>query len=129
MPVVRNDGANAFQVSGGGNVSRIEVGEVRYLTDDEYSKIGWSNRGPGKIVSIAPNENTSETQKIKFDYIQPDVEWVIGYIGYARQTAADSDPVWTIRKHFYQDIGGYRVTEIQVLENVAWTDRLTLPWT
>lgn len=131
MPVVRNDSSGPLPISGrGANESTLQPGEVRYLTDKEYEHISWGNRGVGRLVTIAPNENTSETLKIKFDYYQPASEYEIRYIGYARQSADDADEYWTIRRHTHDDVGGKQlIVEIQVLENVAWSDRAILPWT
>lgn len=128
--VVRNDAGHALQVKGGGNVTRIEPGEIRVLSDDEWTAVSWQNRGPGKLVSISPDENSSESLKIKMDYYQPGATNEIHFIGYAEQAALDTDPVWTIRKHLHGPVGAeYLLIEIQVLTGVAWADRTTLPWT
>lgn len=131
MPVVRNDSAEDIQITGRyANASKLVPGEVRYVTDEEYEKINWSKRGPGQLVTVSPSETTGENLKLKLDYYQTGSEYEIRYIGYARQSADDTDEVWTVRRHDYEEIGGaWLLTEIQVLENEAWSDRATLPWT
>jgi len=132
MPVVRNDSTGPLQLSGKyANASYLQPGEVRYLTDDEYEKIHWNQRGTGKLVSISPSETTSENLKIKFDYYQPNAaEYEVRYIAYGRPEALSTDQVWTIRRHSYAMFGSTALlTEIQILENVAWSDRAILPWT
>jgi hypothetical protein len=129
--VVRNDSVGPIQVPGRGNQNVILPGEVRVLTEVEYEKIDFANRGVGRLVAIAPNENTSETLRIKFDYYIPGGSVSeVRYIGYARQVALGSDPVWTVRRHSHGSFGSeWLITEIQVIENVAWDNRGGLAWT
>jgi hypothetical protein len=129
--VIRNDSAGPIQVPGRGNQNVVLPGEVRVLTENEYEKIDFANRGVGRLVAIAPNENTSETLRIKFDYYNPGgATYEVHYIGYARQIAADTDPVWTVRRHSHAAFGSeWLITDIQVMENSAWSNRAGLAWT
>lgn len=129
--VVRNDSAGEIQISGLSNITKIQPGEVRTLTEIEYQQVGWNNRGPGRLVTIAPEENTSETQQLRFDYYDPgDGTFQVKYIGYARPLALTSDLTWTIRRHEHTLFGGnYMLSHIEVLLNVAWDNRASLPWT
>ncbi len=130
MPVVRNDSNEDIQIPGRyANMSKIAPGEVRYLTDKEYEKVDWLKRGSGQLTTVSPSETTGEDNKLKLDYEQFGSEYEVRYMGYARQTAEDDDEVWTVRRHGYSNVGGeWLLTEIQVLQGRAWSDRATLPW-
>jgi hypothetical protein len=47
------------------------------------------------------------------------------YVGEAAQGASQNANVWTIYKLVYT---GANLTNVQVLFNVAWANRTTLPW-
>jgi hypothetical protein len=128
--VARNDSAGPIQIKGGSNTTVMLPGEIKTLTENEWASVSWQNRGPGRLISLSPEENTSEILKTKFEYYQPGPTNEIRYIGYATQDADDTDPVWTVRRYNHEQVGAeFLLTEVQVFTGVAWSDRATLPWT
>lgn len=128
--VIRNDSGVPFRIPGKGNQS-LDPGGIKVLSEEEFASIPLANRGPGRIYSVNPNESSSETLKEKLDYYIPagTTDYSVRWVGYARQTALDTDLVWSVRQFSHAALGqDARVTEIQILENVAWADRATLPW-
>jgi hypothetical protein len=130
--VVRNDSAGPMRISGYGNDKLIASGQILTLTDEEYSRIPFGRRGFGKLLSIAPEEASSETLRNLLDWYIPDVGTTveIRYQGMAPQGTNEADPVWIIKRFshalFETDV---KISDIQVLTNVAWTDRDSLSWT
>lgn len=130
--VVRNDSNTDIRLSGGGNDRLIKPGQVITLTDDEYEKIPFSKRGFGKVLAINPEEASSETLRNLLDfYVNDNNEYVIRYNGLAPQGVATSSPTWIIKRFSYSSFGdtASHISDIQVLSNVAWDDRESLPWT
>jgi hypothetical protein len=130
--VVRNDSTGVLRISGAGNERVINPGQVITLTEDEYENVPFDKRGFGKILAISPEEASSETLRNLLDWYIPPVGSTveIRYQGMAPQGSLESDPVWIIKRFshdlFFTDV---KINDIQVLSNVAWDDRNTLPWT
>lgn len=128
--VVRNESAGPIRFPGNSNRKEIPAGEIRLISDGEWELIPFDNRGPGKLKAVWPNELIGENLKIKIDYYAPGgVDYFVRYKGISTQAADDTDDAWTIQRMSHSSYGGnYKITEVQILENVAWADRASLPW-
>lgn len=130
--VVRNDSATVVRISGAGNERVIQPNQVITLTEEEFTNVPFDRRGFGKILAISPEEASSETLRNKLDWYIPPVGSTveIRYQGLAPQGSLESDPVWIIKRFshdiFFTDV---KINDIQVLSNVAWSNRDLLPWT
>lgn len=129
--VVRNEGNGPVRFAGHGNEREIPAGAVRVIADEEWAQVGFDKRGSGKLNPVYPNELLGENLKIKLDYYQPGgVDYFVRYKGVAKQTALDTDAVWKVQRMNHTSYGGvYKITEVQILENVAWSGRAGLGWT
>ena len=120
---VRNEQTDPFVFNEGGRRKVIQPGAVYVLSDAEWDSVIPSKRGPGAINPLGTEENT----KTNLDW---DNTPNLIYYGTASQQAADTDPLWTVKKFNYGSFGGQaKITQIQVLTNVKWSDRATLGWT
>lgn len=129
--VIRNDSGHSLRLSGRGNLKEILPDQVMTLTDDEFEQIAFTKRGPGGIVAISPNEATSDSLRTKLDYYIDPGEPKLRYEGMALQGQLESDPVWIIRRFTWEAVVGtpeLKITDIQILTNVKWTERTTLSW-
>lgn len=68
--------------------------------------------------------------RMALDYYDPgDGALKVRYLGKAPQTAAATDPTWVVQRLTWVVLGNEsKVTNIQVLENIAWADRATAGW-
>lgn len=102
----------------------IAAGQTAVLSDEEWQEIPIWKRGPGGLNPIDPSgSGTNATgDRVLLDYFTISSVNYLRYHGSAPQTAATSDPVWTIKKFIYTDLGGpdYRVTDIQILREQPW---------
>lgn len=129
--VVRNEGVNPVRFPGKSNLKEIPAGATRVLADEEWALVPYDRRGAGQLKPVWPSEMVGENLKIKLDYYQPGgVDYFVRYKGMAKQSAADSDTTWTVQRMNHTSYGGnYKISEVQILENVAWSSRASLPWT
>ena len=68
--------------------------------------------------------------KTHFDYTLVNGVAQILYLGQAEEWIADNDPRWTIKKFTWiiADDNSTQLSEVQVLTEVAWTNRASLNW-
>jgi len=128
MPVVvRNELAEPWVFEGSRGSRQIAAGATAVISDEEWATVISAKRGPGGLHAIS-NDPGSQT-KTAFDYALVNGTYETVYLGEAAQSAADTDSVWTIKFFQYGSFGGSnQITEIQILDGVAWADRATLPW-
>lgn len=130
MIVVKNEKADPYIFASPGVKKTFAAGEIAVLSEEEWNSVPFSQRGPGKLNPLWPNEASSDSSKTKLEYYQVGADYEVRYIGLAQQSDSTADEVWIIKRFSHQTLGGENlVTEIQILENVAWDDRATLPWT
>lgn len=130
--LVKNERTQPFILGQGANKKTLLPDAVALISEDEWSQVTIGLRGPGGINPLWPNRATSDSSKTKLDYYQFAGDAQIRYLGFADQSDLDNELVWYIKRFSHVDVGGLdpvRVSEIQILENVAWSDRGTLPWT
>ena len=105
----------------------ISPGSSEYISDLEWSAIISEKRGPGKLNPVSADP--SITQKINLDYVLVGTIYETLYAGFANQSVLDTEPYWLIKKFSYVTLGtDNKITQIQVLDGVAWSDRATLTW-
>ena len=128
--VARNEYNHPVRVPGSSNRNEIPAGSVIVLSEDEWSKVPFDMRGIGKLRGVYPNELLGENARMKLDYYQPGgSSYYVRFKGVAVQDADDSDTVWTVQRMSHSTFGGeYKITEVQILEGVAWSNRASLPW-
>ena len=129
--LVKNERTDPFILGQGAGKKTINPGDVALITEDEWGQVAVGLRGPGRMNPVWPNRATSDSSKTMLDYYSFGGDSQIRYIGFADQADATSSPVWYIKRFQHVDVGGLdpiRVSEIQILENVAWDNRDSLPW-
>ena len=127
--VVKNELADPWIFDSSAGRRRIEPGEVQIISDLEWQGVISAKRGLGKLRALWPNEATSDSNSMKFDYYQVVTDYEIRYLGIAQQGTLETDPKWTIKRFEHQTLGGENfVSGIQILADVAWDDRATLLW-
>ena len=125
---MRNETGSPWIFDGSRGSRQIPAGESEVISDEEWATVISAKRGPGGLHALS-NDPGSQS-KTAFDYALVNGSYETIYLGEAAQTALDADPVWTIKFFQYGVFGGSnQITEIQVLDGVAWADRATLPWT
>lgn len=129
MPVVvRNELAEPWVFEGSRGSRQIAPGATAVISDDEWATVISAKRGPGGLHAIS-NDPGSQS-KTAFDYALVNGSYEVVYLGGASQSSLGTDQTWTVKFFKYGTFGGSnQITEIQVLDGVAWSDRATLPWT
>lgn len=89
-----------------------------------------AQRGPGGLNVLYPDDTTSTSSKINLDYVTVFSTTQLLYFGINRQSALNSDSTWTIKYFQYMQglDGTVHVAQVQILENVIWDNRASLPW-
>lgn len=130
--VVKNEGASPFyfgERAGGSTRKKLEPGQIDTISDQEWDSVPVAKRGAGAIKCLWPNDVTSDTLKVKIDHYAFNGTLEPRYVGSAVQGSATNQPVWTIRRLSHTSLASKNyVTEVQVLEAVAWDDRASLSW-
>ena len=125
--VVRNETGSPWIFDGSSGRRQIAAGATEVISDEEWASVISAKRGPGGLHALS-NDPGSQS-KTTFDYALVNGAYETIYLGEADQTAAITDPVWTIKFFQYAAFGGSnQITEIQVLDGVAWSNRASLPW-
>ena len=106
-------------------------GAMAYISDSEWSEVPISMRGQGgiRIVSDSLTEE-DDVDRTLLDYYDVFGSVELRYLGLAPQGSDTADAVWTIKQFSHSEPlpGDVRIADIQVLRDVAWDDRGTLPW-
>jgi len=130
--VVVNESEHPFYV-GSSRASqaarRIDPDEVMVLSDAEWEQVSLRERSEGGLRVIWPIPSlTGQPEPTKQVYAYDDVNGSteVVYSGTALQSAVATDETWTVKKLTYD--ADNNVTEIQVLQDVAWDDREELEW-
>lgn len=132
--LAKNERANPWRWTTGKrgqNDKFLMPGETAVLSDDEFAEVPIAMRGSGGIKALSPSTiDPDDLNKVRFDYFTVFSTIQIHYLGESLQAVADSDPFWIVKRFDYVDAGGgdIRISEIQVLEGVAWQDRASLAW-
>ena len=131
--VVRNESGSDkyFDVGTSKKKTLLAAGAQITLTEKELESIPMTMRGPGGLNVLYPDDTSSTSSKINLDYTTVFSTTQILYFGTNRQSALNSDSTWTI-KYFQYIQGGdgtVKVSQVQILENVIWDNRASLPWT
>jgi len=114
----------------------IAAGAVTVLSDQEWQEIPIWMRGPGGINPIdSSGTGVDSGNRVLLDYFAVSGINLLRYEGSAPQGALATDPVWTIKRFAYTDLGGLdlRITDIQTLRDQPWGNtqgsRDALGWT
>lgn len=128
--VVRNEMSSPVYFGAGSAKKILAPSAVTTISEDEWATVATSMRGVGGIRCLWPVESDSIETRTMFDYYNVAGSNFVRYIGEATQDAATTDPVWMIKQLTHTDLGAsdIRVTDIQVLRDVAWVNRASLPW-
>ena len=133
MPVVvRNERPTSFYFTDANKKKTpLDPGVTATLSDEEWGQVPIAIRGAGGINPLSPTDADSSSMKGNFEYYQPFGTVQLRYYGVNEQTAADSDPTWLIRRfdHVQVTVDDIRVSQIQILDQVAWSNRASLAWT
>ena len=134
--LVRNETGSNWYFTGSNKRGQgdkfIAPGATVVLSDLEWQEVAITKRGPGGLNPLEPSLGGAAEVKSELDYGDPGSGTTeLIYLGESYQAAATSDDVWTIKKFEYTTItsGDVRITEIQVMTDVAWDDRASLAWT
>ena len=128
--VVKNELTDPWVFDGSAGKRRVEPGQVSVISDEEWNDVISAKRGPGGLNALWPNEATSDSNALKFDYYLVGADYEIRHLGFSQQGVLISVPEWTVKRFEHTTLGGENlVSGIQVLGGVAWDDRATLPWT
>lgn len=130
--VLKNEGTKDFYFDDGTSRKKtiLSPGSIATVSDNEFQSVPISMRGQGAINVLYPDDTTSSSSKINMDWETVLSTSQLVYFGVNRQDAADADQTWTIKyfKYVQAPDSTIKVSQIQVLEQVAWTDRTILPW-
>jgi hypothetical protein len=113
---------------------QIAPGEVAVLSENEWQEIPISMRGPGGLRPLDPSPQDEDSLNVtELDYYSVDAQIELRYLGEAPQGSDPTSAVWTVKRFSHMDVAGDpRISEVQVLNEVAWgvstADRDGLPW-
>lgn len=115
---------------------QIAPGEVAVLSENEWTEVPISMRGPGGLRPLSPSpqdEDSLNSTELDYDSTTYATAQLI-YLGEAPQGSDPTLPIWMVKRFSHSEVvpGDVRITEIQVLNEVAWgtdtADRDALPW-
>lgn len=126
-------GGTSDYVFGGNRSLVLKAGQTGWISQEEWSTIPMALRGPG---GINPIQEGGELGIVLLDYFIPegDTTQELRYQGTNNTLyVTTDDSTWTVRRYSYvEDDGDFRVSEVQVLQDVPWgadtAARDALPW-
>lgn len=119
----------------GQNDKQIAPGEVAVLSENEWTEVPISMRGPGGLRPLSPSPQDEDSlNATELDY-DTDAEGgydpaQLRFLGEAPQGSDPAAAVWMVKRFTHDEInpGDVRIIEIQVLNDVVWDDGTSTAW-